>query len=96
MGIHEPSIKEVAEAVINIRNSKIPSPKLIPNAGSFFKNPTISDEKFENLKEIYQDMPFYKLPVGYKIPAGWLWKKRTGEAIPQREWAVMKIRRSSL
>jgi len=75
MGIQEPSIKEVAEAVINIRNSKIPSPKLIPNAGSFFKNPTISDEKFENLKEIYPDMPFYKLPVGYKIPAGWLLEK---------------------
>ena len=75
MGIHEPTIKEVAEAVINIRNSKIPSPNLLPNAGSFFKNPTISEEQFEKLKEIYPDMPFYKLPIDYKIPAGWLLEK---------------------
>lgn len=72
MGILEPTIKEVAEAVMNIRMAKIPSPDLIPNAGSFFKNPAISDEQFGKLKEIYPEMPFYSLPVGYKIPAGWL------------------------
>jgi UDP-N-acetylmuramate dehydrogenase len=75
MGIREPSVKDVAKAVMNIRNAKIPSPDLIPNAGSFFKNPTIPTEKFEILKERFPDIPFYQLVDGYKIPAGWLLEK---------------------
>lgn len=78
MGVLKPSILEVAKAVINIRNSKIPDPHLIPNAGSFFKNPTIADKQYEYLKIDYPEMPYYKLPDGYKVPAGWLLEKANG------------------
>lgn len=78
MGILKPTILEVANAVMNIRNSKIPNPDLIPNAGSFFKNPTITDKQYEYLKIDYPEMPYYKLPDGYKIPAGWLLEKGNG------------------
>lgn len=80
-----PGIKEVSEAVINIRQSKLPDPKVIGNAGSFFKNPVISFCQYEQLKQEYEKIPAYELPDHtVKIPAGWLiekagWKgKRVG------------------
>jgi UDP-N-acetylmuramate dehydrogenase len=87
MGVTELSIAAISQAVINIRQSKLPNPAEIGNAGSFFKNPTVSKEKFETLK---QDFPHV---VGYavsekevKLAAGWLieqcgWKGyRKGDA----------------
>nr|WP_128330717.1 UDP-N-acetylmuramate dehydrogenase [Apibacter sp. HY039] len=86
-GISEPSIKEVSEAVIAIRNSKLPNPKVTGNAGSFFKNPLLPVQQFNSLKEIYPEMPHYEAPENQvKVPAGWLiekagWKgKRVGNA----------------
>jgi UDP-N-acetylmuramate dehydrogenase len=79
MGVLKPTILEVAKAVMNIRNSKIPNPDLVSNAGSFFKNPTITDKQYEYLKIDYPEMPYYKLPDGYKIPAGWLLEKANGK-----------------
>lgn len=73
MGINELSVKSIANAVINIRRSKLPDPSEIGNAGSFFKNPTIPVSQFEQLKEQYPAIPSY--PVGsefIKVPAGWL------------------------
>ena len=73
MGVNTPSVKDIAQAVINIRTSKLPDPKILGNAGSFFKNPTIPISLFASLQINYPTMPNYpvdKLTV--KIPAGWL------------------------
>ena len=72
LGIENPTIQEVSKAVINIRQSKLPDPKVLGNAGSFFKNPTIPLSQFEELKEKFSTIPGY--PNGYfvKVPAGWL------------------------
>jgi UDP-N-acetylmuramate dehydrogenase len=70
--VTEPTIQDVSKAVIAIRESKLPNPKEIGNAGSFFKNPVVSKEVFDNIRTDYQDMPFYEQGDEVKIPAGWL------------------------
>ncbi len=73
MGVHSLSIKAISDAVINIRQSKLPDPKQIGNAGSFFKNPTIQNTQFEKLKNDFPNIVGY--PVGEtetKLAAGWL------------------------
>jgi len=81
----ELSIRAVSNAIIKIRQSKLPDPKEIGNAGSFFKNPTISKEKWMELKKSFPNMPGYEFSDGIKVPAAWLieqsgWKgKRFGE-----------------
>lgn len=84
-GITAPSIKDVFDAVIAIRKSKLPDPELIGNAGSFFKNPVVDSSVFKTIKKSYPELPAYALENGQvKIPAGWLietagWKgKRVG------------------
>lgn len=84
--INKPTIRDIYEAVIDIRTSKLPDPKLIGNAGSFFKNPVIDDKQFQELQSRYIEMPNYKLNDDeVKIPAAWLiekagWKgKRVGD-----------------
>ena len=72
MGISDPSIQDVSQAVINIRQSKLPDPKVIGNAGSFFKNPTIPLSQFEALKIKFDNMPGYPNGDLVKVPAGWL------------------------
>lgn len=71
---NEVTPKVMREAVIAIRNSKLPDPKLIANTGSFFKNPIISQTQFGNLQSKYGDtLPHYATKDGQvKIPAGWL------------------------
>ncbi|MBK9353221.1 MAG: UDP-N-acetylmuramate dehydrogenase [Bacteroidetes bacterium] len=72
-GCKTPTIKEVSNAIIEIRNSKLPNPKEIGNAGSFFKNPEVSIEKYSELFLLFPSMPKYDLPNGnVKIPAAWL------------------------
>ena len=72
-GIDQPTIQDVSKAVISIRNSKLPDPKVIGNSGSFFKNPIISLTKFEELQTQFPQMPSYKVSEdAIKIPAGWL------------------------
>ncbi|MBI1837241.1 MAG: UDP-N-acetylmuramate dehydrogenase [Flavobacteriia bacterium] len=73
MNISTPSIKDVSQAVINIRSSKLPNPKEIGNAGSFFKNPVISKELFDKLIIEFPTIPNYPAEnKGKKIAAGWL------------------------
>ncbi|GAB4155438.1 MAG: UDP-N-acetylmuramate dehydrogenase [Winogradskyella sp.] len=72
-GIKNPSIKDVSNAVIAIRQSKLPDPKDIGNSGSFFKNPVISISQFEQLQTNFPEAPFYKVSdTLVKVPAGWL------------------------
>lgn len=73
MQVSELSIKAISQAVINIRSSKLPDPKVIGNAGSFFKNPEVSKDKYETLKTQFPGLVAYPLDHGgYKLAAGWL------------------------
>ncbi len=85
-GISKPAIRDISEAVIAIRQSKLPDPSTIGNAGSFFKNPEISPAQFEVLQAKYPTVVHYPGTNGtIKVPAGWLieqcgWKgKRVGK-----------------
>ena len=91
MNVKELSVKAISDAVISIRTSKLPDPKVIGNAGSFFKNPVIGSHEFHQLIELEKlrgvEIPSYKIDEDhYKIPAGWLieqcgWKGyRKGDA----------------
>ena len=71
--IQHPTIKDISNAVIAIRQSKLPDPSEIGNSGSFFKNPVIDATHFENLKEKYPNIPSYVIDDNsIKVPAGWL------------------------
>lgn len=75
-GIEQPTIKDISNAVISIRKSKLPNPKDIGNSGSFFKNPIISKQEFEELLKNFNDMPSYPISNNkVKVPAGWLIEK---------------------
>ena len=72
MNIDNPSIQEVSKAVIAIRESKLPNPKVTGNAGSFFKNPTIPLSQFEVLNSKFPNIQAYPNGDWVKVPAGWL------------------------
>ena len=73
MGVYKPNIEDIAKAVIQIRTSKLPDPKKLGNAGSFFKNPIIPKVESTRLLKQYPYMPHYQLDNAFdKIPAGWL------------------------
>src|SRR5436189_2232424 len=87
MGVKELTIQAISQAVINIRTSKLPDPKQIGNAGSFFKNPEVTKSKYESLNEKFPAIVGYSLVNGnYKLAAGWMieqcgWKGfREGDA----------------
>lgn len=72
-GVRKPGIKDVSDAVIEIRQSKLPDPGELGNSGSFFKNPVVSKTALEELQKKYPEMPFYVVDEEQvKIPAGWL------------------------
>lgn len=83
MGVSTPTIKDVSNAVIAIRSSKLPNPKEIGNAGSFFKNPVVPNSILENIQKEYPTVPNYPAEDGFvKLAAGWLieqagWKGKT-------------------
>ena len=82
-GSSELTLPIVRAAVISIRKRKLPDPKELGNAGSFFMNPVVTYERFKELSEEYPGMPYYQLSdTAFKIPAGWMieqcgWKGKT-------------------
>ena len=71
-----PSLSEIRNTIIKIREEKLPDPKDFGNAGSFFMNPVIRKDKYEKLLSDYPDMPFYKIDdENVKIPAAYLIEK---------------------
>ncbi|MCM0041479.1 MAG: UDP-N-acetylmuramate dehydrogenase [Algoriphagus sp.] len=96
-GIEQPSIRSISDAVIQIRQSKLPDPKEIGNAGSFFKNPTIPSTQFDMLKASYPSIPGYPSTEGVKVAAGWLieqagWKgKRIGDVGVHAKQALVLV-----
>jgi UDP-N-acetylmuramate dehydrogenase len=88
-GITELSIKAISDAVISIRKSKLPDPKEIGNAGSFFKNPEITTVTYELLKEKYPDIPGYKINEQIiKVPAGWLIEQCGWKGFRENDYGV--------
>lgn len=74
--IEIPTIKDISNAVIAIRKSKLPDPAEIGNSGSFFKNPIIKKSQYDQLKKLFPEMPCYPVSdLEVKVPAGWLIEK---------------------
>ena len=70
-GIKNPTAAELRQTIIDIRNAKLPDPKKIGNAGSFFMNPILPKEKYESLASLYEGMPHYTIDENHeKVPAG--------------------------
>ncbi|GAB2501520.1 MAG: UDP-N-acetylmuramate dehydrogenase [Cytophagales bacterium] len=96
-GVKDLTIQAVSDAVVEIRRSKLPDPREIGNAGSFFKNPTISHEQFKSLKTDFPSIPGYPVDSGVKVPAGWLieqagWKgKKFGEVGVHAKQALVLV-----
>tara|TARA_R110000737_G_scaffold9893_1_gene25657 strand:+ start:2469 stop:3485 length:1017 start_codon:yes stop_codon:yes gene_type:complete len=97
-GITNPSIKDVSNAVIAIRKSKLPDPKELGNSGSFFKNPVVDKQQFDNFTKMNPTAPFYKVTENeFKIPAGWLIEqcgykgKRFGDAGVHKNQALVLV-----
>ncbi len=99
-GIAEPTARELRNAIIRIRNAKLPDPKVQGNAGSFFMNPIVGRKEYELLAAQYQGMPHYEVDADHvKIPAGWMidqcgWKgKSLGRAGVHDKQALVLVNR---
>ena len=99
-GITEPTAQQLRDVIIDIRNAKLPDPKVEGNAGSFFMNPIVTRQKYEKLAAQYPDMPHYKVDSRHeKIPAGWMieqcgWKgKSLGRAGVHNKQALVLVNR---
>lgn len=98
--IDSPTASQVRDVIIDIRQSKLPDPKVLGNAGSFFMNPVVDRSKFEELASRYPTMPHYYIDSQHeKIPAGWLieqcgWKGRSmGRAGVHHRQALVLVNR---
>ncbi len=97
-GIVYPTIRDISNAVIAIRQSKLPDPKVLGNSGSFFKNPVVSKKKLEKIRKQYPKMPNYEVGKdSFKVPAGWLIEqcglkgKRFGDAGVHEKQALVLV-----
>lgn len=96
--VSEPTLKDVSNAVIAIRQSKLPDPKELGNSGSFFKNPIILKADFEKIHQKFPEMKFYEVSeTEVKVPAGWLIEqagfkgKRFGDAGIHKNQALVLV-----
>ena len=99
-GISEPTAAQLRQCIIDIRRAKLPDPEVTGNAGSFFMNPVVSREKYEQLAAEYPQMPHYTVSATQeKIPAGWMidqcgWKGRSlGRAGVHENQALVLVNR---
>ena len=99
-GISEPTAQQLRDIIIEIRNAKLPDPKVEGNAGSFFMNPVVTRKRYEKLATQYPQMPHYKVDSRHeKIPAGWMieqcgWKgKSLGRAGVHDKQALVLVNR---
>lgn len=99
-GIVNPSAQELRDTIIRIRESKLPDPKVLGNAGSFFMNPIVPRSKYNELAAQYESMPHYDIDAdSVKIPAGWMidqcgWKgKSLGRAGVHDKQALVLVNR---
>ena len=99
-GITEPTAQQLRNTIIDIRNAKLPDPKVTGNAGSFFMNPIVSRVQYEQLAAQYPNMPHYFIDADHeKIPAGWMidqcgWKGRSlGRAGVHDKQALVLVNR---
>ena len=98
--ISKPTALQLRQVIIDIRNAKLPDPKVQGNAGSFFMNPVVSRQKYEELLTLYPQMPHYAVDSDHeKIPAGWMidqcgWKgKSLGRAGVHDKQALVLVNR---
>ena len=102
LGVEDPTIQEVSKAVINIRQSKLPDPQVIGNAGSFFKNPSVPMQQFLEIQKNYPEIPNYPNGNLVKIPAGWLieqcgWKgKQIGNVASHELQSLVIVNKTGL
>ena len=96
--ITEPTLKDVSNAVIAIRQSKLPDPKELGNSGSFFKNPVILKSDFIKIHQKFPEMKYYEVSeTEVKVPAGWLIEqtglkgKRFGDAGIHKNQALVLV-----
>ena len=96
--IVSPSIQDISEAVIAIRQSKLPDPNILGNSGSFFKNPIVDLATFKAFRNKFPEAPFYEVSATeFKIPAGWLIEyagfkgKRFGDAGIHKKQALVLV-----
>jgi UDP-N-acetylmuramate dehydrogenase len=68
INLKNPNLKKIRNNILKIRKNKLPDPKQIGNAGSFFKNPIISKTKLNKIIKKYPTIPYFKTDNGYKIP----------------------------
>ncbi len=97
-GIVTPTIKDISNAVITIRQSKLPDPKELGNSGSFFKNPVLDKTEFHKFITLHPEAKYYKVSDDqYKVPAGWLIEqcgfkgKRVGDAGVHKNQALVLV-----
>ncbi len=97
MSVINPSIKDVSQAVINIRKSKLPDPAVLGNAGSFFKNPVVPEAVLDKIRSTYEKVPSYPAGEGnVKLAAGWLieqagWKGKRFGAVGVHELQALVL-----
>ena len=98
--IAEPTAQQLRDVIIEIREAKLPDPKVLGNAGSFFMNPIVEKTKYEELAALYPGMPHYTIDDSHeKIPAGWMidqcgWKgKSLGRAGVHDKQALVLVNR---